>query len=186
MGYSYSPYPKEQRVKSFFGKRGRRLAIAVVLVFLLVAFYSAGSALTSFATYSSDLKQQLDDTSVALAVVQGQMGQCENYLSDVRGDLKACRSGARTVEADLETCSATSRELNKTANELSFWLNTCRAENEAAMQSFKQLIRTSVKAICCSFGDVQDGTVRYWNIVNSTIVCSGGYMVNCSSGETNY
>ncbi len=186
MGYSYSPYPKEQRVKSFFGKRGRHLAIVAVLIFLLVAFYSAGNALTGFATYSSDLKQQLDDTNVALAVVQGGKEMCENYLDEVSGDIKACRSGARTVEADLEACSAASRELNKTANELSFWLDTCRTEKEAAMQSFKQLIRNSVKVICCSFGDVQDGTVRYWNIVNSTIVCNGGYTVNCSNGETNY
>ena len=186
MGYSYSPHSTDEKARQFFSKRGKHLAIAIVIIFLLVVFYTTGLAMTTYATYSRNAEQQLNETKTNLAIVQAEKDVCLASLNATGNDLKRCESDLSLKTSLLNTCGIEKSSLNNNIVSTVSSLNTCKTEKDSAIQSSKQLVRNSVKAICCSYGDVQTGFVRNWNTVNDSITCTGSYTVNCSTGETNY
>lgn len=186
MGYSYSPQSKDERARAFFDRRGKQLAVAAVIVFLVGAFYTTGNLITSYATYNKDLQEQLNSTQAALETEQQQKESCQALLESSNSDLNKCGNDLASTKGYLASCGADKDKLNSNIQNLSASLDTCKSEKESINQSYKQLARNSVKAICCSFGDVQSAAIRNWNIINNSISCTGNYTVNCTDGETNY
>ncbi|MFA4819986.1 MAG: hypothetical protein WC613_03440 [Candidatus Aenigmatarchaeota archaeon] len=186
MGYSYSPQSTDERARQFFSKRGKHLAIVIVVAFLFVVFYTTGIAMTTYATYSRTVEQQLNETRVNLANVQTEKNLCQASLENTSNDLKLCQTNVNSITALLDSCDKEKTLLYTNVNSLNSSLNNCKTEKAAAAQSFKQFIKNSVKAICCSYGDVQSGAARKWSMVNDSIICTGEYTVDCATGETNY
>lgn len=193
MGYTYSPHTRDERARIFFGKRGKHLAIAAVVVFLVASFYLAGSALTSYATYSKNLEDQLNSTRNSLLAAEQKSDECSTTLDatntalqNANNGLNSCNANIMYTNALLNSCYMDRSVMNATINNLTASVNDCRTANDNNVQNYRQLARSSVKAICCSFGDLQSATIRNWNIVNNSITCAGNYTVNCTSGETNY
>lgn len=186
MGYNYSPQSKDERARTFFAKRGKHIAIAAVIVFLIGAFYATGNLITTYATYNKNLQEQLNSTQIALETEQQQKEVCEASLENTKSNLNTCSSDLASTKGSLASCGSDKEKLAGDTRSLTSSLNTCISEKESINQSYKHLARNSVKAICCSFGDVQSAATRNWNIINDSIVCSGNYTVNCTSGETNY
>jgi len=193
MGYSYAPKSGGEGVRGFSAKRGKQLAIAAILVFFTGIFYFVGSTMTGYATYSKSLETQLNNTQDELTAVQEQKEICESVLENMRSSLGSLNSSLSTCGTDLasnrlslDNCNKERASLESERNNLSTSFNSCRTENENSIQSYKQLARSSVRPICCSFGDVQSAAIRNWNIANNSIVCTGNYTINCTSGESNY
>ena len=76
------------------------------------------------------------------------------------------------LDSQLSSCSAEREDL--------------KAKYEGRADAFNNLVRNSVKAICCSFNDADAGITKNWGIVDNKIVCTGEYVVNCTTGATNY
>lgn len=189
MGYSYSPNSGGRK----FGKRSKQLAVAGVIILFVGTFYFMGNTLTSYATYNKNLEMQLNNTQGQLLQEQEMKEQCEASLSAAKDGLNTCNADKIFTSAKLESCQNNVVQLNRNVNELtnkssnlSSSLDACKNSYSSTLESYRQLARNSVKAICCSFGDVQSGAARNWNITNNNIVCSGNYTINCTSGESNY
>ena len=190
MGYNYSPQSNEGLQ---FGKKGKHLAIAAVIILFAGIFYFVGNTMTGYATYSKSLETQLNNTQAELTAVQEKKDICESVLENMRSNLgslnsslSTCGSNLASNRLSLDNCNKERVRLENEGNNLSASLNSCRTENENSIQSYKQLARSSVRPICCSFGDVQSAAIRNWNITNGSIVCNGNYTINCTSGESNY
>ena len=193
MGYRYSPSSKDEQARSFLNKRGRQLAVSAVIIFLLTMFYFTGNALTGYITYSSDLESQLNNAKNALVVSEGQKDSCQTSLGNTKAELNACNNNIVSAKTDLEKCSTESSQFNKQVEilngklkDVSSSLDECKSQQASLYGFYDQLARSSIKPICCSFGDEQLAALRNWNIINNSIVCNGNYTVNCSSGESNY
>jgi hypothetical protein len=193
MGYSYSPSSRDERARAFFSRKGKHLLVAAVIVFFIGTFYLVGNTLTGYVTYSKDLEQQLNSTNNELSALQVQKEACDADLQNANSDIGGLNSSLNTCTTNLfssklflDSCNKDKEKLNEEKRNLSSSLDMCRAEKDTSAQSYRQLARNSVKAICCSFGDVQSATIRNWNITNNSIVCSGTYTINCTSGESNY
>ena len=193
MDYSYSSGSGDGNVRAFFIKKARHIAVAAVVVFLIGSFYLVGKTITTYATYSKSLETELNDTQNALLQEQEQKEACESLLGTAQSSLGVCSSNLDSAKGSLNSCqnnvAQLSRDVNTLSNKsasLSRSLDACNAEKDTSSQSHKQLARNSVRAICCSFSDTQSSVVRNWNVVNNSIVCSGGYTINCTSGESNY
>lgn len=192
MGYRYTPYTKDERARSFFGKRGKNLAIVAVVVVLISVFYVTGNTLTGYATYSKNLERQLNNTKNALLISQEQKEVCKDLLESTSSELNSCKNDLTSAKDSLANCSNTTLQLSNTIQNLSSKINNltqslenCKKDNESVSEQYEQLAKNSAKPICCSFGDIQSGAIRNWNIMNNAIICSGNYTVNCTSGETN-
>ncbi|MBI4153707.1 hypothetical protein HY501_00060 [Candidatus Woesearchaeota archaeon] len=194
MGYSYSPASRDEQVREFFGRRGKHLAIAAVIVFFIGVFYFVGNTITGYATYSKSLEQQLNTSAQELSDTKEQHELCQLSLESSNNDRAALNASINKCSSDLfsnklflDSCYKEKEKLENTTKRLDSQLSSCNNDKIASGEAYKQLARSSVKAICCSFGDVQSATIRNWNITsNNSIVCSGNYTINCTSGESNY
>ncbi len=187
MEYRYSSQTKEERLRAFLNKNKKHVAVsAVIAVFLVASFYVSNSVITAYATYNTDLEQQLEDIEEALVDARAQKDSCRISLENANADIERCGSNLTSTGQLLEACRSEIDKFSNALQNLSSAFTACEAEKESALQSLKQLVRNTVKAICCSYGDVQSGVVGNWGIVGDSITCSGNYTVNCSSGETNY
>ena len=194
MGYSYSPTTRDEATRAFFGRRGKHLAIAAAIVFFIGIFYVVGNTVTSYATYNKALESQLNNTSQQLTETQSELELCELNLENSNSDRTALNASISKCTTDLfssklflDSCYKDKDKLENTTRKLDNQLSLCDSEKIASGEAYRQLARSSVKAICCSFGDVTSGTVRNWNITaNNSISCSGNYTINCTSGESNY
>jgi len=186
MGYNYSPHSTDEKARQFFSKRGKHLAVTIVIIFLIAVFYATGIAMTSYATYSRNAEQLLNETKANLVILQAEKDVCLASLNYTDNDLKVCQGVLSSKATLLNTCDTEKTSLNNSLTNTVSSLNACKTEKDSAIQTSRQLVRNSVKAICCSYGDVQVGFVRNWDIFNDSITCTGIYTVNCGTGQTNY
>ena len=190
MGYSYAP---QSSGGLQLGKRGKHLAIAAVIILFVGTFYFVGNTMTGYVTYSESLEQQLNETHNKFLDMKAQYETCDAYLGNANSNiaslntsLNACSTDMFSQKLAVTSCNNEKERLGREKSDLSTSLSSCRSEQVSSTESYKQLARNSVKAICCSFGDVQSGSVRNWNITNNSIVCTGNYTINCTTGESNY
>ncbi len=194
MGYSYSPTSRDEAARAFFGRRGKHLAIAAVIVFFIGVFFLIGNTVTTYATYNKALESQLNSTSQQLTETQSGLELCELNLENSNSDRAGLNASINKCTTDLfssmlflDNCNKEKEKLENTTRRLDSQLSSCNSDKIASGEAYRQLARNSVKAICCSFGDVQSATTRNWNItINNSIVCAGNYTINCTSGESNY
>ncbi|HLD38989.1 MAG TPA: hypothetical protein VJB05_01605, partial [archaeon] len=130
--------------------------------------------------------QLLNETKANLVILQAEKDVCLASLNYTDNDLKVCQGVLSSKATLLNTCDTEKTSLNNSLTNTVSSLNACKTEKDSAIQTSRQLVRNSVKAICCSYGDVQVGFVRNWDIFNDSITCTGIYTVNCGTGQTNY
>ena len=191
MGYSYSPGSGERM--HFFDKKGKHLAVAAAILLFIGTFYFVGNTLTGYITYSRNLEQELNETHNELIDLKSEYEACSTDLTDANSGIASLNSSLNSCSADMfsqklavTSCNTEKNSLIEEKKSLSSSLSSCRNEQTSSHESYRQLARNSVKAICCSFGDVQSSAIRNWNITNNSIVCTGNYTINCTSGESNY
>lgn len=186
MGYSFSPTTKDEAARSFINKRGKQMVIAVAVVFLVGIFYFTGTTLTTYATYNKNLEQELTDTKGDLATSQSEADACQQSLETSNNQLQTCNSDLSTSKSSLKSCTKETSDLKDEVYAFKSAVEKCEGKMTSSSDSFMQLARNTVKGMCCSFGDMQNGAVRDWNVVNNSIICSGNYTINCATGGTNY
>lgn len=183
-------------LKEKFGKPGSKQntkVIALVVVGLVVV--SLASALTGGWFMSSPLRADKISLEGQVTSLQTQVQAAEDEVGQYVSELQAKESEINSLKSQtssLETTSSTLEDqigtlqfdLDETSTELSTIqqsLNTCHSERG----EYVETIRNSVKAVCCSFSDVQQNTVKNWDINFNNIVCgSGSLEVECGTGVT--
>ncbi|HLC76683.1 MAG TPA: hypothetical protein VJH04_00610 [archaeon] len=186
MGYSFSPTSKDEAARSFINKRGKQMVIAVAVAFLIGIFYFTGTTLTTYATYNKNLEQELTDTKGDLTASQLEADSCQQSLDASNSQLQTCTNDLSSSKSSLQSCTSEKNDLTDEVVAFKSAVEACEGKITSSSDSFKQLAKNSVRPICCSFGDMQNGATRNWDIVNNSISCSGSYTVNCATGETNY
>lgn len=175
------------------GEGTKKVALVIATVILAFSIYSVGTTITSYITYSSSVESELNKTKADLAVYKAVTEECARDLSQKEQNLSVCESTLGSTYASLASCNQQAAALLSQSASLNASLSSCLGESTALKntygnlaESYNNLVRSSVKAICCSFGDIQSGGARSWNITSDRIVCSGLYSVNCTSGETTF
>lgn len=186
MGYNFSPKTTDEKARSFLKGRGKQIVIAVVVLFLIGVFYFTGTTINTYATYNKNLEQDLQSAKDDLASAQVEIQTYKSSLETSNNQLQTCNTN---LELSKTSLSSYIKEKSNLTDEVQVYrsaVETCESRIASSGDTFKQLTRNSVRPICCSYGDIQNGGTRNWDVVNNSIICSGNYTVNCTSGETNY
>lgn len=91
------------------------------------------------------------------------------------------------VEKESELNSSLS-ELNSTSIKKDFYENEFArmqeetAELEEENLQFKGAIGSAVRAVCCSFDEIQQGIEKDWGLSSSSVICVGDFKVDCGTG----
>ncbi len=190
--YSYKPRYKN-RIVEFAGKNSRSIGLSLLAVALIFSFSLLSDRITGFVTYASDLESRLNETLQQLNAESRLRAECEAYLNSTKANLNTCSDKLTSSQSYLTTCEKERSDLKSYSNQLNSLFSSCDTEradfkskyaNET--ENYKKIVRSSVRAICCSFGDSATGTVRSWGIESNHIVCYGNFSVNCTNGNTNY
>lgn len=190
--YSYKPRSKN-RLFDFAGKNSRNVGLFLLAVALISSFSLLSDRITGYVTYTSDLESTLNETLQQLNIESRLKAECIANLDSTKSGLNLCNDKLTSSQSYLVTCEKDRGELKSYSDQLNSLFSACdveRADMKTKLanetENFKSIVRNSVKAICCSFGDALSGAVRRWGIENSQIVCSGNFSVNCTAGNTNY
>jgi len=194
--YNYKPRYKNRslgRVLELAKENSRTMGFLVLAIALIFSFSMLSNRITGYATYTSDLESSLNETLQQLNTESHLKAVCNANLDSTRADLTLCNDKLSSSQNYLVSCEKDRNDLKSYSDQLNSLFSFCDVEradlktkyaNET--ENYRVVVRNSVKAICCSFGDATTGTVRSWGIENNQIVCSGNFSVNCTNGDTNY
>jgi hypothetical protein len=167
-------------------------AIGVIITAML--FYMAGSSITG-----DVVMKQIDEC-------QNMVSDRDLTIQEAAEDMKACQDGAAALQSQLDNANSQITALQSQLAAAQQLTTDCQGNvdmlksNVSAMQSYNAImqgklstcqssldstnatLRNSVAAVCCSYGDMQAGLVKNWQISNDRIVCSGASTVNCQTG----
>ncbi len=193
-GFSYS-YRAPVRIKYLKSLKAnsRHILIILVSVVLIFTFSTIASRITGFVLYSNDLELQLNETMKTLNILSREKAECSAALSTAGQNLDTCNSKLSSSNSFLVGCEKDLGDSRSYADNLNSLFSACDRERKDFSEKlvnktsdYKEIVRNSVKAICCSFGDSAAGTARNWEITANQIVCSGNFTVNCTSGKTDF
>ncbi len=191
--YRYKAFTISNKLLGVLKRNSRATTIVSILIILIFSFYLITSSVTGYITYTENLEAKLNETEKDLEITKASMEACSNNLADTRDDLNSCNAGLGQSQSQLSTCEIQRNDLTEENSQLESDMAVCDSERadylnmyETRLEAFNNLVRNSVKAICCSFNDIDSGTTKEWGIADNKIVCTGGYQVNCGTGETNY
>lgn len=160
------------------------------MLILAFSFYSVGTTITGYLSYSRTVESELNKTKGELAAYKSVGEECTRNLWLQEQNLSVCESSLGSTSVSLAGCKQKSGMLANQSESLNASLSSCISELEITMGAYgnitfgyRNLVRNSVKEVCCTFSDVQNSIVRNWNITNDQIVCFGSFSLNCSSGE---
>lgn len=183
MDYEYAP-PGKVNIDT------KKIGIALIAVLVVFVLYSVGTVFTGYTTYTAKLESELNNTKEDLRIISTAREDCAKSLNDKTALYNECSGKLQSNSASLSKCESDLSSL-RTSSESS--LNQCRNEldslksNQSSLSAgYKNLVKNSVKSICCTISDVDSAAVKQWRIENDKIICSGNLTVNCATGETNY
>jgi uncharacterized phage infection (PIP) family protein YhgE len=154
--------------------------VAVTAILTAIVFYSIGSYFASldFTKKISDLSGQLFEAQTQLAnateslkTAQNKSSLQQSQLNSTQVGLQACQNNAQLLQGNISS-------LQNASSALQSQLSSCSMN----VTTYQQVVQNSVRAVCCSFGDVQAGITKNWQVFSNYIVCSGNNTVNCGTG----
>lgn len=176
MKYSVSSFysnPNFSQHKNFYIYFTVLIIAGVALYF--IGGYLNGLPLTAKITaVSSQLFQtqsQLDNATKQLQAAQNQSAYLQSQLNSAQSSLQNCQTTQQALQNNITY-------LQNSTSYLLDQLSTCNT----GLSSYQSIVLNSIRAVCCSFADVQAGTVRNWQIFSNSIACSGSNTVNCGTG----
>jgi septal ring factor EnvC (AmiA/AmiB activator) len=190
-------------IKGDFSPARKVLLTYVVIAVVLsgIAFYMIGSAITAEALMKQidSVNAQLSERSAALAKIEADLEasndagkQLSSTLNTTRADLASTqstlafvRNAMSNTQTDLTNCQSTGVALRANVSSLqnaSAYQLGVISSCQGRVVDLNATVSNSVAAVCCSYGDVQAGISKNWQITNNRIVCAGSGTVNCTSG----
>lgn len=161
--------------------RSNKIIVISLAAVLVLGIYAIGVSVTGYFSYSSGIESELNKTKEELGLYKAAGEECTRSLWSKEQNITACQGA-------LSECGAKGSALNAQLLVLNVSLSSCLSESSGAKVAlenmtarYMSLARNSVKAICCSFGDVQSSAVKSWDVASDRIVCSGQFAVNCSA-----
>lgn len=171
-------------MSQFIINNSRKISLVILLLAVSFVIFRAGNSITTLATYEEGVEETVQRTNEAVDFVRQEREQCYQELENTEAGLEACDFSLEKAELGVSVCNTARKDAEEGRN-------VCEAEKESAetqlqqeQENYKQVVKNTVRAICCSFNDVQQGTTREWGLEENKIVCSGSFTVNCGSGET--
>jgi uncharacterized protein YoxC len=178
-----------------YKKRRNLVFVGAAIIFIIVAIvaFVVGGQYTTEALKNQvkELQTTLQGNNLEIGRLNSELGnktaesiqkdktilQCSNDLNHSATSLNECHNETTQLKSQLED------EKNK-YEQLFGNLTTCNSQKQALMD----IVKSSVRATCCSFGAIQQGLQVSWDISGNQIICggNGNYIVNCGTGTTNY
>ncbi|MBI4018241.1 MAG: hypothetical protein HY368_01390 [Candidatus Aenigmarchaeota archaeon] len=181
MGYEFRP-PGASSIDL------KKIGIGLVAVLFIFVLYSVGTVVTGYTSYSGKLEDELNSTKEDLRIISAAREECAQSLidksaaySECSGKLQSSEQAADKCETDLSSLRASSES---SLNECRTELNSLKTNQSSLSAGYKNLVKNSVKAICCTLSDVESASAKQWRIDSDKIFCSGNFTVNCATGET--
>ncbi len=189
--YHYDKFTLKGRAIRFISSNKKPASFMFLSVVAVASLYLVTSSITGFVTYTEDIESKLNETATRIDVLESEKEQCENDLQGMAEDLENCMS---RFSSSLQECKQEITVLEGKNDELSYDLSSCEAERteaedkyEKVSADFETLVKNSVWDVCCSPYDVVNSNINDWGLTDNRIICgSGGYTINCGTGETSY
>ncbi|MBI2076712.1 MAG: hypothetical protein HYT72_05695 [Candidatus Aenigmarchaeota archaeon] len=190
--YSYRPPFRNKQLK-FLKANGRHMLIIVISITLIFTFSTIANRITGFVLYANDIEARLNETLKNVNMLSREKAECSAMLADTGQNMDICNNKLTSSQSFLVACEKERDDLKSYSDRINSLFRACDVERKDLSEklanetsNYKEVVRSSVKAICCSFGDSVSGALRNWAILNSQIVCSGNFTVNCTSGKTDF
>ena len=161
---------REKRKKIFFAFLVL-FFIIILFVFIKGRYQITGSLINEindFNIENNNLKLEILNLTSILNSTEIEVIEIKEELSTFKGDLDSCKN--------RESQSLTQ------INQLGTDLSSCNSEKK----DFLNTVKKSVRAVCCSFNEIQEGKELNWSISGNEIICSGEFSVDCGNGNTDY
>jgi uncharacterized phage infection (PIP) family protein YhgE len=157
-------------------------AILTAIVFYLIGSYfgnmNLSSKINGLTKQIAEKKMELTNATESLQTAQNkstsQQSQITSYITQLnlmQGKLQDCQNNTQILQSSISS-------LQNISSSLQGQLTNCNAN----MTTYQMVVQNSVRAVCCSFGDVQAGATKNWQIFSNNIICSGNNTVNCGTG----
>jgi hypothetical protein len=170
------------------------VALSLFVLLLVIGVSFAGS-MTGFMVYTDSLQDQASGLEAQLLEANNRASALTNEKTSCINELNKMEARAILCESDLGTANSDFNDCTKARESLEASLNSCISDKAAVTEamekgtaSYKELVRSSVQSKCCSISDIISGAGQHWTISDGGISCApaGVYMVNCTTGATDY
>lgn len=192
----YTGYEANARKEKKVSPKGgiRRLKIIGLAIMIVVVVSLAGGMsgymvqTTGLMVQVGDLESQLESSKSQVTKLTGDLNLCNNNLEQTEARVLACENDLSNRNSDLSGCEIEKADVQNNLDLCVQEKASTSDELESANEDYKDLVKNSVRAKCCSVSDIIDGVTRKWSLSEDNIICSdaGDYNVDCSNGETDY
>jgi len=186
-----APHKRSAPKASAQGNQNMKLLGGLAIVLVIVLFFSF--SMTGFVTYQGSLEDELNETKTNLSLASDQLVACSSNLLEKDSDYQSCLSGLDSTKSFLESCQDTVQTRDDSISSLNSDIASCNSEKEnlgneisTVKSSYNELVKNTVRDLCCTFSDANSGAEKSWGISSNSIVCTGPYTVNCGSGSTSF
>ena len=172
-------------IKKLLSSRSKIIITAVIAVIFIFTVFFAASSLTAFVANTNGISLRMDEMENELNASIAARDICMANLGYKAQRLESCSNKYMATKSDFDSCKANEDALVKQNSKIQSELSGCNSElakNEVVVNSFKNIVRDSVKLICC----VPGIKTSSWSVDMDKIICTGNYTINCDSGETSY
>lgn len=200
--YDYKPPGRRKfkgRIEDQFKRFRKGNVITAVIIIVVIGIFAVGAfSITGFVTYTQDMEQELNETTIALDNTKVKLDECNTNLFNSLDKITDLENRLQDSSGLLIECEGVKADLNSYANELNALLTTCEGEKAEVEKNYQDsldtiadlentrdtVIKKSARSVCCSFADVENSVIRNWTVVDNGVVCDGNHTINCGTGET--
>ncbi|MBI4896622.1 MAG: hypothetical protein HY832_03695 [Candidatus Aenigmarchaeota archaeon] len=201
--YHYQPIrtEQEQRLQRLLSTNKKTVILAAAIVIALLVVYTTSTTITGFATRIGTLEQQIKTTQDTLTKTALEKETCVSTVDQATkakdkavADLAGCQTTMASSQSELSSCRDARKTLEENNRQLTSMSQTCQQERITYLQKLEtevtaknSIIRNTIRAVCCSFSDIQTNMNKTWGLTNTNAVtCSGNHTVQCGTGETDF
>jgi cell division protein FtsL len=152
-------------------------AIATAIIFYMVGSYfkeiEVGQNISSLSVQIAEKEAELSNVTTSLEEARNLSAQQQDQLNSTNLQLQSCQGSLQDLQGNVTSLQVLSSTVQSQ-------LTDCQTN----MTVYQTVVQNSVRAVCCSFGDVLAGTVKNWQIFSNSIICSGNSTVDCATGAT--
>lgn len=171
------------RPHDFVISHSKKIAVFILFVGAVFSLFTVSKTVTGLTTDLEQVEEGLESAQSSFNFVAQEREGCLDELDSARSSYNSCSTELGKSTTNLNLCNAAKEEAQKSYSACLQDKQATEIKLAAKSADYDELARNSVRGLCCSFSDFQSGAVRQWSISNNTIVCSGNFTVNCTSGN---
>ncbi len=171
------------RGRDFVINNGKKISVFILFAGVVFSLFTVSRHITGLTTDVEKIQQNLEGAQDSVNFIMQERESCYSDLNYARDSFNNCQSDLGKANTNLNLCNVQKEDAQKSYSACLEDKKTAENRLVSKTSDYDELAKNSVRGLCCSFSDFQSGAIEQWSIKNNSIVCSGNFTVNCTSGE---